>query len=675
MKNEQMEMVFEVKPPVSLLPAKGRPDPAVWIETLGVYKDWPPSDTNELRTFHLKKGLNILWAKPGARDRKKSGRPSRISGHATGKTTFSRLVRYALGDSNYGAQRAREAFQEKFPSGWVVAEVHLGTDQWLVGRPLGRIGHHPFAVMGQSIAWLKQQERRPTTGFEEYETALDTAGLGELSKTILPVGGERLRWPLLLQWLARDQESRFAELLTWRNKASDSEADELVQDDKRNLIRLVLGFVTDEEQKLIRKHAAAADQHKQAVAKRGQFEFQLKNDLRRLKEDLGVTLDGLQLGEIEDILEQQLVLLRERVRAIEQKRPAAEIVRAAKDELRGQDRIVDRAMEDQQEIEQLIAAASAKLEIAKGNTAKATQAAGTHSLPVFAGHCSHPLNEAWRNGCPLAKLRPEDEEFREALSKAKSDEDFLSIQIKQLQRDLEAKKRQVSERKMDRVPFAKKVADFEAADRVISDELTPLLRQLQNSERQRANVRETLTMKDENEASIVALEKKKRGFDDDLEKSKQLHVSRMGEFSRLYEFIAQQLLGEEVKASVDFSGKAIEPTLSYHGRLDSAALETVRLLAFDLAAMTASIVGSGQHPRFLLHDSPREADLSQGIYQCFFYIAQRLIEVAGGASKASFQYILTTTEPPPKSMQNEDWLICDPLDASQPNSRLLRVDF
>ncbi|MDE2106946.1 MAG: hypothetical protein KGL39_57560 [Patescibacteria group bacterium] len=318
---------------------------------------------------------------------------------------------------------------------------------------------------------------------------------------------------------------------------------------------------------------------------------------------------------------------------------------------------------------------SAKLEIAKGNAAKATQTAGTQSLPVFAGQCSHPLSEAWRLGCPLAKLRPEDEEFREALSKAKSDEDFLSIQIKQLQRDLETKKRHVSERKMDRAPFAKRVLDFENTDRSVTDEITPMLRQLQNAERQRANVKETLIMKEENETSISALDKKKRGFDDDLEKSKQMHVARMGDFSRLYEFVAQQLLGEEVKASVDFSGKAIEPTLNYHGRLDSAALETVRLLAFDLAAMTSSIVGSGSHPRFLLHDSPREADLSQGIYQCFFFIAQRLIDEAGGSAKASFQYILTTTEPPPKSMQNADWLICDPLDASQPGSRLLGIDF
>ena len=77
-----------------------------------------------------------------------------------------------------------------------------------------------------------------------------------------------------------------------------------------------------------------------------------------------------------------------------------------------------------------------------------------------------------------------------------------------------------------------------------------------------------------------------------------------------------------------------------------------------------------------MHDSPREADLSQGIDQSIFFYAQRLVQEAGSPDSASLQYIITTTEPPPVSQQTPDWLICEPLYASKPETRLpVRADF
>ena len=95
------------------------------------------------------------------------------------------------------------------------------------------------------------------------------------------------------------------------------------------------------------------------------------------------------------------------------------------------------------------------------------------------------------------------------------------------------------------------------------------------------------------------------------------------------------------------SGRVIE----HHGERESAALETVKLLAFDLAAMTESVQGRGRFPRFLVHDGPREADLSADIYERVFLFAQRLEECFEG--EPDFQYIVTTKTRPPDHFLRE----------------------
>ena len=73
-----------------------------------------------------------------------------------------------------------------------------------------------------------------------------------------------------------------------------------------------------------------------------------------------------------------------------------------------------------------------------------------------------------------------------------------------------------------------------------------------------------------------------------------------------------------------------------------------------------------------MHDSPREADLAASIYVSLFNAAQEL-EVASGGEPA-FQYIVTTTEPPPELLNKKPWVIDPILDASTEEGRLLGVD-
>jgi hypothetical protein len=119
------------------------------------------------------------------------------------------------------------------------------------------------------------------------------------------------------------------------------------------------------------------------------------------------------------------------------------------------------------------------------------------------------------------------------------------------------------------------------------------------------------------------------------------------------------------------SGRSLSLVVEAHGERDSAAIQTVKLLAFDLAALVTGIEGRGSFPRFLIHDGPREADISENVYDRLFIFAQELERCFEG--ELSFQYIVTTTTPPPARCAREPILRLK-LSGVPATERLLKCD-
>ena len=150
---------------------------------------------------------------------------------------------------------------------------------------------------------------------------------------------------------------------------------------------------------------------------------------------------------------------------------------------------------------------------------------------------------------------------------------------------------------------------------------------------------------------------------------------RLKLFSAIYADIIQAVLGTSVSASTELGERGLNPTVKRNRELGGAALETIKTLAFDLAAVVHSIEGKGDHPRFLIHDGPREADMARVIYERFFIYARRM-EECHSPGEAAFQYILTTTTHPPADMQEgSSWLLGSRLSGKTKEGRLLREDF
>ena len=104
----------------------------------------------------------------------------------------------------------------------------------------------------------------------------------------------------------------------------------------------------------------------------------------------------------------------------------------------------------------------------------------------------------------------------------------------------------------------------------------------------------------------------------------------------------------------------------------SAAIDAALNVIFDLTVLTMGIQGKSKHPRFLIHDGPRVADVSTPIYYRYFEFAEDLEDRANG--NPNFQYIITTTEPPPERFRDKKKYLCLELNAATPEGRLLKCD-
>ena len=151
-------------------------------------------------------------------------------------------------------------------------------------------------------------------------------------------------------------------------------------------------------------------------------------------------------------------------------------------------------------------------------------------------------------------------------------------------------------------------------------------------------------------------------------RDKQARV--FGRLSEKFDPIVRRLVGPDAKGRVTLSGNGLEPNINMGGDRRTAAINSLKVLAFDLAVLCLSIEGATRVPAFLIHDSPREADLGLSIYHRLFRL---VAEIEGSGDPPQFQYIITTTTRPPEDLAVEPWLRLT-LRGSPGTERLMRRD-
>lgn len=120
---------------------------------------------------------------------------------------------------------------------------------------------------------------------------------------------------------------------------------------------------------------------------------------------------------------------------------------------------------------------------------------------------------------------------------------------------------------------------------------------------------------------------------------------RRAELSRRYEAVMRALVNDDARAELRFAGNKLEQHLSQDGPLGGTALKFLSVLAFDVAAMLLRAEAQLPGPAFLIHDSPRDGDMSPILYEQYF----RMLEQLHQEGARGFQMIVTTTSPVPAS--------------------------
>ena len=144
--------------------------------------------------------------------------------------------------------------------------------------------------------------------------------------------------------------------------------------------------------------------------------------------------------------------------------------------------------------------------------------------------------------------------------------------------------------------------------------------------------------------------------------------------SSRFDTTLKALLGADAGGAIEIDARGIHPRPSAAVAASGEALSTsATVLGFDLACLTSSVCGLGHHPRLLMHDSPREADMEVQMYYPLFTVVADL-ERAFGDEPPSFQYIVTTTTPPPPHLTGSPYVRLE-LDARTDDGLLLRVRF
>lgn len=661
--------------PLSLAPADGRGEPAIWVAKLAVYRAWPPSKDSLLRqVIELHRGLNILRAETtGSTDE-----ASRLAGHGAGKTTFCRLVRFVLGEEPAGSKGFREGFRAKFENGWVLAEVFVAGQRWLVGRPLSQSGYHPFAKFNGSLA-DEFPDSPSRLGFRDYEAAIDVAVFGSMKFRTLADSQELLNWPRLLPWLSRDQEAHFSGLLEWRREQdSDSNSPYVSADDKANLIRLTLGLVDVDEQTLLAEFARKAEAHEQKTRDRPKLEFTVERERRLLEEKLEMKVESPDAPLLQQEVDKKVTQLRnEADQALASVKQNQEIDDLLAEVSRRQADwgFANALVEEREEAVELEEARVKGVQppLKKLPKEKDPYRETLKGLGPFPGYCSHPMDKAWREGCPIAHERPKDDEISQAMEKIAGESVPAATRLAGMKVELERRRKLATPKKQA----------LEAANRALAqarqrhqNELDKLKAPGQDAARIEAallSYRRACADLARWDEELKDLKRDKEQLDAKLAELTDHHKKLLDQFGRIFNHIAQRMLGTAVTGRVRFSGKAIVPELEYHGPRDSAALKVVRWLIFDLAALALGVTNTAaHHPRLLIHDSPREADLAAAIYVSLFGAARELEEASGDLP--AFQYIVTTTEPPPEALNRKPWVLDPVLDASNEAGRLLGID-
>lgn len=633
-------------------PAEGLLEPRLWVKRLVIWKE-PNQDP--IRDISFRPGLNIIWT------------PDDDGiGHGGGKTLFCRLLRYCLGEARFAPEDQRENIGSVFPNGLVGAEVMLDGIPWAIIRRLGIRRCH-IAVPDQSLEELIAEDLTGT-GIEPFIQAVEAAILTpELEQLIPNRRQNNQNWPIALAWLTRDQECRFDHVLDWRSSLSDSDspARGLTKTELLDALRAFVQAVTSEEQNLRAKAAEQEEERRKLEQELSHQNWQTVRLKANLSKELKIAEETFGEGPI------GISLLREAAKSnlaniagIQSNESSTELASAKQQ--------YEVARNKASELESEVRTLEGKVPLIKEMLAQIqgeypglkyrADEAENFPCPI----CEVPIDQVLASQCNLSHEIPNLENCRTRLENNRRKYGEQNNRLSQVENDLKSAKKNL------------------ATAQKISTEKKQALDHLENLQDQRRKEWYAATKLIDDVEDLSSLTDQKQKTDEKLDRVLKAievtrnqisaHVDRQANAISLlatkFDPIIRRLVKQDAKGSIRLTGKGLELKVQMGGDRSTSAIDSLKVVAFDLAALCLSIEGKTKVPAFLLHDSPREADLGLSVYHNLFHLIHWLESVG---PQPQFQYIITTTTRPPKELSKEPWLRLT-LAGSPASKRLMQHD-
>lgn len=636
----------------------GRAGPRLWVRRLAIFKD----RQTIIRDVPLKPGLNIIWTP----DMSSSGR--RALAHGSGKTTFCRLLRACLGEPGYATDSQRSRLMAQLPNGIVAAEIVIDGVCWVAIRPLGLPG-------GELVVQADSIENAIARGRSDSDQgSIDPLVISSFFSTLAgatpPEISREQVWDVLRAWLTRDQECRLADILAWRSSQTQtrSRAQVLGETTKLTMVRLALRALDAEE--------------RAAAARERELEAMVENDRRRhtyqqqrYTEGLSTVRLALRVGEevgFDDTIDQKGLVslaeaaLAEAMRTTVPKSPDVGAIFARQKALNAERETLTTK---QQQLDN-------DARFKRGEAERYRSEANLGEVDITQGRirvcpvCRVSIDEIKANGCGIS-LEPCDlAALKLAIAgkqKRAADLDAEANGAEQESKIVGAQLLQLESKRLELETEIKAAGDAsrtaQAATKEIQDRIYRARRTLDDVRALRDNAKHEKSAP----SSASALEAVRA----QLKAGQSRARAAIRTLEERYQGIMAAWLPEGISSTIKLDGHGLKVDAEFAGRgeVSTAALDSLKIVAFDLAALHMAIEEKADLPAFLIHDSPREADLDGQLYAGLFNLVQQWEE----AGTPCFQYIVTTTTAPPVELQNEHYVRLE-MSSTPAEMRLYKMD-
>ncbi len=627
-----------------------RKHPRLWVETVCLVESREPLVFT--RVIGLHQGLNIVWAKESA----SSESPSLASaGHGVGKTSLCLLMRYVLGDDAPAIATLREKAAGGFPKGGVAAKVHVDDVTWMVFRPYGAYSHSLAAPCDELELLL---QGGVSNDFPAYLNALEQFSIGRLAAQSLPGTNQPLKWRHLLAWCIRDQRTRFDGFYHWRD--GEGLGFTRPRRDPPLFVGSVLGLVDAELDQLLREIESKQNQLDQGKARIPELESAPAYALAHADRQLRVRLGA---GEDEPLHETTVDLsVESRMQGVlataeqQEGRWEHEVEQAEEQLVQEQIRLVN--------LNNVLRLAEVEAGIVRSLVD--TNRADFERLTTLREHL---------NGLNGGRCDYGDVEFA-ACHHVQDRKNAVSMTWHRDGRAAQANAAELARQ------LVRRESELQSASTAVSGQSQRV--SAKRAELRRLNVRiatsessRALLKKSWDELQLLHSQRA-RGVDStDLVQARKRHQELESQLNALRTSVVGRRSQQSSRADAIKSLTTCVSTrllgAAGHARFvpdhelrpfevsrGGEAYQVLEVLLGDIVCLLDSATSeASSHPGFLVHDCPREADMSERLYRKFFLVASEAAEQLGRNGAIPFQFIVTTTSPPPEEVQGEQYIVLE----------------